>query len=118
MRILFTFAGGNGHFQPLLPLARVAAVRGHAVAFACQSGMVASVQAAGFTAQDSGGPTLLQTEQRTPLLDLDADREDNAIRHSFADRVARERASALLQCISAWTPDLVVRDEMDFGSAL
>lgn len=33
--MLFTFAGGNGHFEPLVPLARAAAAAGHTLAFAC-----------------------------------------------------------------------------------
>ena len=31
-RILFAFAGGQGHFDPLVPLARAAAAAGHDVA--------------------------------------------------------------------------------------
>jgi hypothetical protein len=31
-RILFAFAGGQGHFDPLVPLARAAAAAGHHVA--------------------------------------------------------------------------------------
>jgi len=34
MRVLFTFAGGLGHFQPLIPLASAVAAAGHTVAFA------------------------------------------------------------------------------------
>lgn len=118
MRILFTFAGGTGHFQPLLPIARAAAARGHDVAFACQNGMLSVVEAAGFSAFDTGGPTLLQSDTRSALPALDADREDRAIRQTFADRVARERATAIIGRAADWRPDLLVHDEVDFGSAL
>jgi UDP:flavonoid glycosyltransferase YjiC (YdhE family) len=118
MRVLFTFAGGSGHYQPLVPLARAAVQRGHEVAFACQSGILASVQADSFTAFDTGGNTLLHASSRAALVELDADREDRAIRNTFAGRVARERATALLDLCRDWQPDLVVRDELDFGSAL
>jgi UDP:flavonoid glycosyltransferase YjiC (YdhE family) len=118
MRVLFTFAGGSGHFQPLVPIAHAAVQRGHEVAFACQSGMLASVRAESFTAFDSGGNTLLQASSRAALAELDADREDRAIRNTFAGRVARERATALLDLCRNWQPDLIVRDELDFGSAL
>ena len=47
MRILFTFAGGTGHFLPLVPVARAAERAGHVVAFAGQEGMVATVEAEG-----------------------------------------------------------------------
>jgi UDP:flavonoid glycosyltransferase YjiC (YdhE family) len=118
MRILFTFAGGSGHFQPLVPIARAAMQRGHEVAFACQTGVLPSVRAEAFTAFDTGGSTLLQASSRTALLELDAAREDRAIRNTFAGRVARERAIALVDLCRRWQPDLVVRDELDFGSAL
>jgi UDP:flavonoid glycosyltransferase YjiC (YdhE family) len=118
VRILFTFAGGSGHFQPLVPIARAAMRNGHEIAFSCQTGLLSSVEAEGFTAFDSGGSTLLQAARRTPLLELDPDREDHAIRNSFAGSVARKRATALIPLCRTWQPDLVVRDELDFGSAL
>ncbi|MBV9897899.1 MAG: hypothetical protein JO020_27390 [Chloroflexi bacterium] len=118
MRILLTFAGGNGHFQPLAVLARIASQRGHSVAFACQSGMTASVRAEGFVAYDTGGTTLLTSSTRVTLLELDSSREDRAVRHTFAGNVARERARALKALCAAWHPDVVVRDEVDFGAAV
>jgi UDP:flavonoid glycosyltransferase YjiC (YdhE family) len=33
VRFLLTFAGGSGHFEPLLPIARAAREAGHVVAF-------------------------------------------------------------------------------------
>ena len=40
MRLLFTFAGGSGHFEPLVPIARAAGAAGHSVAFAGQTAMI------------------------------------------------------------------------------
>ncbi len=68
MRFLFTFAGGTGHFLPLLPLARALAAGGHAVAFACQSAMLSAVAQAGFEAFDTGGRTTRDETLRGPLL--------------------------------------------------
>ncbi|HEX6287665.1 MAG TPA: glycosyltransferase [Herpetosiphonaceae bacterium] len=116
MRILFTFAGGSGHFVPMVPIARAAEVAGHTVAFASQPAMVAMVEAAGFAAFATGGATVPDTPARFPLLKLDAEREDRALREGYATRVARERASALLALCPQWQPDLVVCDEIDFGS--
>jgi UDP:flavonoid glycosyltransferase YjiC (YdhE family) len=118
MRILFTFAGGTGHFLPLVPVARAAERAGHVVAFAGQEGMVATVEAAGFTMFPSGGASLLSTDQRAPLLALDMEREARAIRTTFAGRIARERADAILAIGTGWSPDVVVRDEIDFGAAV
>ena len=73
--MLFTFAGGTGHFLPLVPLARAAENAGHTVAFGAQPGMVAAVAEAGFSAWDTGGRTLSVATERTPLLEFDLARE-------------------------------------------
>lgn len=118
VRILFTFAGGNGHFEPLVPIARAAVAAGHTVAFASQPAMVSMVEAADFAVVATGGATLRSTPQRTALLKLDTEREDRALRESFADRVARERAAAILALCAEWHPDIIVCDEIDFGAVV
>ena len=118
VRILFTFAGGNGHFEPLAPIARAAEAAGHTVAFAGQPAMVAMVEAAGFAVVATGGATLRSTPQRTALLKPDIEREDRELRESFADRVARERAAAILALCAEWQPDIIVCDEIDFGAVV
>jgi hypothetical protein len=57
------------------PIARAAEDAGHAVACGCQPGMMPVVEAARFTAFDTGGDTL-GGPQRRPLLELDPERED------------------------------------------
>ena len=114
--MLFTFAGGTGHFLPLVPFARAAERAGHIVAFAAQPGMMGTVAEAGFSAFDTGGRTLLVTTERTPLLEYDLAREHRAIRDMFAGRAARERATKVRQLCESWPPDIVVCEEMDFGA--
>jgi UDP:flavonoid glycosyltransferase YjiC (YdhE family) len=116
LRILFTFAGGTGHFLPLVPLARAAELAGHRVAFGGQPGMLSVIEQAGFSGFDTGGPTLLAGTERTPLLELDMEREIRAVREGYAGRTARERAAAVLQLCEEWRPDVLVCDEMDFGA--
>jgi len=118
VRFLFTFAGGTGHFLPTLPIAKAIAGRGHEVAFACQAGMVPSVEAAGFAALESGGMTLLGPKERRPLLPVDRIREQRVVRVTFAGSIARERAGRLRDLAGSWRPDVIVRDEMDFGSVV
>ena len=115
MRILFTFVGGNGHFEPLMPIARAAEQAGHVVAFSGRPGMMAAVQAAGFVAFPSGSPGG-DSNQRFPLLEVNMQREEQALREFFAGRAARERAAAILALCADWQPDVVVCDEIDFGS--
>jgi UDP:flavonoid glycosyltransferase YjiC (YdhE family) len=115
-RMLFTFAGGTGHFLPLVPFARAAERAGHIVAFGGQPRMLATVQETGFSAFDTGGRTLLETTERTPLLEYDLTREHRAIRETFAGTAALERATGVRKLCESWHPDVVVSEEMDFGA--
>jgi len=114
--MLFTFAGGAGHFLPLVPFARAAEKAGHTVAFGAQPGIMAAVADAGFSVFDTGGRTLLVTTERTPLLKYDLAREHRAIRETFAGRAARERATNVRQLCESWHPDILACEEMDFGA--
>src|SRR6188508_533892 len=91
---------------------------GHVVAFAGQDGMTGPVEAAGFRAFASGGASLLMADERQPLLPLDPEREAGGIRTTFAGRIARERADTIVALGRDWLPDVVVRDEIDFGAAV
>jgi UDP:flavonoid glycosyltransferase YjiC (YdhE family) len=77
-----------------------------------------AIEEAGFTAFSSRGATLLVADERRPLLPVDPEREARAVRMTFAGRVARERADSILTVCAEWSPDVVVRDEIDFGSAV
>lgn len=117
MRFLFTFTGGSGHFLPTLSIARALRQRGHDIAYACQEGMVERVAAEGLTAFPTGGRTLLDPSERRPLVQLDRAAEERVL-HNFARRHARERTPRILDVAGSWQPDVIVRDEMDFGAAV
>jgi UDP:flavonoid glycosyltransferase YjiC (YdhE family) len=116
VRLLFTFVGGNGHFEPLVPIARAAEAAGHTVAFAGQPAMISAIEGSGFTGFATAGVTLSSTPERLPLLKLDLDREDRALREGFARRIARERAADLRGLCATWQPDMIICDEIDFGA--
>ncbi|GAA1518135.1 glycosyltransferase [Kribbella lupini] len=118
MRALFSFAGGNGHALPLIPIARALAVRGHEVLFTCQPAMLDTVRAAGFDAVDSGGTTLTSASYRGPLVATERGAEVRAIREGFAGRVARERAPRIVDVGVDFGADVVVHDEVDFGAGV
>ncbi|HEY8788110.1 MAG TPA: glycosyltransferase [Actinopolymorphaceae bacterium] len=118
MRLLFTFTGGSGHFLPAIPIARAAMAGGNTVAFSAQDRMLSAVEAAGFPAISSGGRTLADPSLRGPLLPVDRGHEERVIRDVFAGRTASERATRLLDVYSSWRPDVIVRDEVDFGAAV
>lgn len=118
VRVLFSFAGGVGHFLPTVAFARALARRGHEVRYACQEGMVALVEATGWPAEPTGGASLLDRAARRPLAPVDRAAEERVMACFFAGKVAKARAAQLGELIGRWKPDLVVRDEVDFGAAL
>ncbi|MDX6241196.1 MAG: hypothetical protein QOG10_6020 [Kribbellaceae bacterium] len=124
MRILFTFIGGSGHFNPLIPVARAAEAAGHTVAVAGSGKLVPAITAAGFTAFATSEPPTAAIEPRaaapapSPLLRPDPEQEDRDFRENFARRGARRHAAAILELAREWKPDVLVRDEVDFGAAI
>ncbi len=115
LRLLFSFAGGSGHLEPLLPLATAARAAGHAVAFAARPWMLPKVEALGFAAFRAGSDTGL-TPVRRPLAAVDVEGDIQGLGRGFGRRIARERAADLLPLCKAWQPDLVVCEETDFGA--
>ncbi|WP_151083115.1 glycosyltransferase [Nocardioides cynanchi] len=120
MRILFTFIGGLGHFLPMEPVARAAGAARHEVAVACSGGVVARVEAAGFRALATSPPRPTGSRPRdlTPLPPVDAHAAEVEFAENFAGKGARRHAGAVREHLGGWRPDLVVRDEADFGSAV
>jgi UDP:flavonoid glycosyltransferase YjiC (YdhE family) len=119
VRILFTFIGGSGHFHPLIPVARAAEAAGHTVAVAGAGSMQSAITAAGLTAFATSEPRKhTEPPERTRLLKPDPEREDRDLRENFARRGARRHAAAILELARRWQPDVLVRDEVDFGTAI
>ena len=119
MRVLLTFAGGPGHFLPLLPLARAAERAGHTLAVAHRDDPLVTdmVRAEGFASFPIDAARVLYPGI-VPILEVNRDLAESYARDSFGTAIARERLPGLLQLIRDWEPDLVVRDEMDYASAI
>jgi len=114
VRILFTFVGGRGHFEPLAPIARAAVAAGHTVAFASGGRLTPMIEARGFEA--FAVAPFDAPPERKPLAAIDLEREERVLREVFAGSVAHERAPAMLELCAEWRPDVVVCDEVDCGS--
>jgi UDP:flavonoid glycosyltransferase YjiC (YdhE family) len=115
LRFLFTFAGGRGHLEPLVPLAQAAVAAGHSVAFCGRPWMLPKVAALGFEAFAAGSDEGLVPVRR-PLAAVDADAEILVLRDGFARRVAAERAPGLVAACRAWQAAIVVWEETDFAA--
>ena len=117
MRILFTFVGGNGHYEPLAPLARAARAAGHFVRFACRPSMVPVVEADHFSAV-AAGPDVEDLIVVLPLAEPDAATEVTVLRDGFARRTAMRRAADLIALGHELRPDMLVSDEVDYGAII
>lgn len=113
MRILFTFTGGTGHLRPLMPLAAAASAAGHEVTV---SGAAALRGVAAPFAFVPSGPDV--RPHRRPLSSVDEERERAVVRDWFAGVAASARAADLAAICRRLRPDLLVRDEIDFGAAV
>jgi UDP:flavonoid glycosyltransferase YjiC (YdhE family) len=115
MRALFTFAGGRGHAEPLIPIAAATRAAGHAVAFSGRAWVAAGLRERGFDVLPDPEGAMDEPPPLQPLAELDPEREEAMLRNGFAAGIARERADLALAACAAWAPDVVVCDEVDFG---
>jgi len=115
MRLLFSFAGGEGHLQPMLPLATRAAAAGHTVTITGARSLGSTVRRVGLGFVSSGPDV---RPQRRTLQPVDLTMEFQVVGEHFAGRLAAVRAAELLPLCEDFRPDVIVRDEMDFGSAV
>lgn len=119
MRVLLSFVGGAGHAAPAVPVARALQRAGHTVAFAGPARHLPALARRGFEVHavevsPEGGSAIA----RLPLVAPSQAHEDRVVREHYATHLPRVREAAVLRLYAAWRPDLVVRDEMDFGAAV
>jgi UDP:flavonoid glycosyltransferase YjiC (YdhE family) len=120
VRVLFTYAGGSGHADPLVPIADAVRASGHSAKFFGRRSAAAVLDANGFSLfADPDDPTLTTGDsvKITPLLEPDMEREYRDLR-GFADRIARARMAGVLEATGEWHADLLVCDEFDFGAMI
>jgi UDP:flavonoid glycosyltransferase YjiC (YdhE family) len=120
MRLLLTSLQGAGHFHPLLPFGRAAAARGDDVLVAAPPRLEPAVAAAGFGFTPVGTPD--EVELRTVWDGVPSLPEDERERAVIGDVFVRLDAGASLpaiqEAVSAFEPDLVLRDMHEYAGAL
>ncbi|MCQ4117832.1 hypothetical protein [Rhodococcus tibetensis] len=117
-KVLFSFAGGIGHLNLMLPVARALRNAGHAVGVCGQANIIDGTS--GFDAYfPCGSSAPPPTDQSTGILaGPDLDHEFSVIGAYFAGALATRRLRDVRQSIDRWAPDLLVCDEMDFGAMI
>lgn len=114
-RLLFSAVGGWGHVRPLLPLAALAQRRGHDVLVTASAAHGPAVQAHGLAFAPSG------QDHQAYHSELDVrpmEEERAALGRGFGGAWAQARADDVTVHGRAWRPDVVVRDEVDFGACV
>lgn len=121
MRFLFATNPGEGHLNPMLPLARALQDAGHDVAFAVAPSFCATVQAKGFQSLPAGLDWLEAEADRVfpEMRELSMNEQGSwFIRDIFADIAAHKMVPDLLAIGREWRPDVLVRNDYEFGSCV
>ena len=120
MRVLFAVMPGDGHLNPVLPLAHALCER-HEVVFGASRLLKPAIEAHGFESVSAGRDWLLRDlgEHFPVPRDLTGDaRLDAVYRHAFIGGAALELAPDLLRVITERRVDLVVADAPNFAAGV
>ena len=118
MRVLFATTRGAGHFGPLVPFALACGRAGHEVVVAGPPSVAALVARAGlrFHAVPEA-PTETVDAAFAPVWARKASVE-HVVQHLFAGLHARTALPGMLALVANWRPHVVVRETMEFASAV
>ncbi|MFN8077678.1 MAG: glycosyltransferase [Kineosporiaceae bacterium] len=114
-RLLVSAVGGWGHVRPLLPLAVLARQRGHDVLVTASAAHGQAVRAHGLAFAASG------KDHQAYHSELDVrpmEEERAALGRGFGGPWAQARADDVTALGRDWRPDVVIRDEVDFGACV
>ena len=120
MRILFATTRGAGHVGPLVPFARAAAAAGHTVLFAGPGEAGRAVRRAGFALAAVGEPDAATVRRAwAPVWSPETSPGLIAVvQDLFIGLHARLALPGMLEAIDQFRPDVVVRETLEFSSAL
>lgn len=117
MRFLFTIQDAISHVNPMLPVARTLRRRGHEVIFATGQSVIPYIEDKGFvtlTLPYELTPEQLLEKEKFPLHELGV----FEIGHIFANYLPPQVLKALTPFIEKQRPDLIIRDQLEFGGYL
>ena len=122
MRVLFSTTPLDGHFRPLLPLARALRARGHEIAFATAGSWRGYVEAEGFPALAAGADhwtaraRRLDREMASVTRLPGIDRRYYVFSYLFAEGHATLKLTELLDEARDWRPDAIVHESGDLAA--
>ncbi|HEU4325462.1 MAG TPA: nucleotide disphospho-sugar-binding domain-containing protein [Roseiflexaceae bacterium] len=121
MKALFTTNPGIGHFLPMVPVARALERAGHEVRFATSRLFHPTVERYGLRAIAAGLPWA-QADATATFPELAGLSPSELANHYlgdiFADVAAHAMVPDLLEIARDWQPDIIVRNDFEFGSCV
>ena len=120
MRLLFATTRGAGHVGPLIPFARAAAAAGHDVLVAGSGSAGRVARRAGLDFAAVGEPSAAQAERAwAPVWSPETSPGmAGVVQDLFIGLHARLALPSMLALVETWRPDVVVRETLEFASAL
>jgi len=120
VRVLFASTRGVGHFNPLVPFIDSAQRAGHEVLVAGPPALAPTIEPTGYPFWQGEDPpadeldaTWARVGQGSP-----EDAEQIVIGEIFAGLNVRAMLPALRRALAEWRPDLVVREQSEYASAI
>ena len=118
MRVLFATTRGAGHFGPLVPFAHACLRAGHDVLLAAPASTAALAARAGLRFRPVGEPPRAVVDAAfAPVWRREASVE-HVVGDLFIGLYARTAMADMLTAADEWRPDLIVRETMEFASAV
>jgi UDP:flavonoid glycosyltransferase YjiC (YdhE family) len=118
VRVLFATTRGAGHFGPLVPFAHACVRAGHEVLVAGPASVAPLVARAGLRFRPvAEAPGHVVDAAFAPVWRREATVE-HVIRDLFVGLHARTAMADMLTAVDEWRPDLIVRETMEFASAV
>jgi glycosyltransferase, MGT family len=117
MRVLFSSLPAVGHFNSMMPMARAVAAAGHDVAVCCAPTFADDVERSGLVHLPGGAESLASLSLGAPPLG-DPARDPFMQLEVFAGRAAQRMIPDLRRHVAAWRPDVLVRENGEFGACL
>jgi UDP:flavonoid glycosyltransferase YjiC (YdhE family) len=118
VRVLFATTRGAGHLGPLVPFAHACRRAGHGVLVAGPSSVAPLVKRAALPFYPVGeAPAEAIDAGFAPVWSQTAT-VDHVVQDLFAGMHARAALPGMLDVFAAWQPDVLVRETMEFASAM
>lgn len=117
MRILLATTSGAGHFGPLLPFGAALRAQGHELAVAAPRSFAAAVERAGYPYLpcDDVLPEELAAAYEG-MAEATVEEQNQRVAMVFASLAPRAILPGMLDAVTTWRPDLLIREFGELGS--